>query len=151
MFEVRVATEKDRFNLYFVLAPVLVGNVPMSDTSSIKVRKLLNRIKSSIRAGEAVLLLYNDEPIGGYLLETVEGRRYIVNANVLPKFRSTFGSVLIIDYILNVIYQGEDVYICGSPDSIKNITETRSSRGNKVKAGIAERVAKAVKHLSKEK
>lgn len=148
---IKVASSEDEVEMFRVLALSLLKSTDTYlDTDKSRVRKVRGVVRSSIKEGHAFLLMYDMDIVGVYTMECIDGIRYIVHASIEHKYRSSYGSLLLIDYILNTICKGETIYMYGSPKEAKNITETRYSGANKVKETIAERVSKAVRKYNVE-
>ena len=150
-YSVSFAFAEDLESSFNVLAPYLSKDSNIKfDSSDATSRRIQTILYSAIVKSNVYLLRYIDEVVGVYVIQVDNKVPYIAHGAIISKHRNTTGSLLLMNYVVNVVYKGVQLFCQGSPEGTRSLFSTHHSGLNRGRADAPERISKVLAKRTKE-
>ena len=127
--------------MYEVLQEAVVGKDGTANSRMRKARILHARVDKAIDEGKLICLEYNNTPIAACIIDDRKVNM-IININVLKAYRILPKTGLLMHYLVNYVFKGEDVYFIDTTAQFTSVGELVDDNIYKVKPLVASTLQK---------
>jgi len=136
------AEEDDHDLVYSVLAPVVVL-LSMSVNKRMRAKAILEAyIRKGINECCIAVLTEDGVPIGACIFGEDRRHNVLFRLNVLDKYRVGTGTGVLLHYVLNCVFKGEDVYFYDENSMFMSVSEEVAPGVYKIDSTIGESMNK---------
>jgi len=135
-YAIAFAENVDTEDTYKILQEAVVGKEGTANSRMRKARILRARIVKAIAENKLICLMYLSKPIAACIVDDRKGNM-LININVLKAYRLLPKTGLLMHYIVNNVFKGEDVYFMDTTGQFASVGELVDDSIYKVKPTVA--------------